>query len=233
MPHGESGGYIPPEDDIDVTWPAKKGSVTNDETDVSDKVEKRTEAKKKSLTLNQMIGLGMAAVSVFTASVGYAMYGARSERVSLRDKEVNRESILKTKNVAEEARASYIQTLVDQDATEEEINQALEAPQFKEAMEQLTGSEVDNSDAEGCATNDKEVTELINNYPIIGTLPYYTDTYRIDMTYEGDSEVPIIDITLVTGGDTAKEADIKSAVEKWLNSEDSGYKKLELRYTTE
>ncbi|MEI6267161.1 MAG: hypothetical protein WCP14_04735 [bacterium] len=232
MLNAEGGGHVPPQENIDSVQ-AINNSAADKESEFSAKDGIKAEGKKKELTLNQMIGLGMAAMSVFTASIGYAMYGAKSEKAPLRDKEINTESIINGGGIADKAKATYIQTLVDQFATEEEITKALDAPQFKEVIGELKAKELENPDLAGCVADDKEVAELIKNYPIIGTLPYYTDIYRIDMTYEGDSEVPIIDITLITGGDSNKEAEAKMAVEKWLYSEDPGYKKLELRFTTE
>ena len=79
----------------------------------------------------------------------------------------------------------------------------------------------------------KETEALLETYPIVASLPQYTDTYHIDMTYEGDSEIPVLDITLLTGGDTTKESAYKLAAEGWLKDEDPSYTKLEVRYATE
>jgi len=70
-------------------------------------------------------------------------------------------------------------------------------------------------------------------YPVVSSLPYYTDTYRIDLTYESDSKLPIIDITLLTGGDSTKEANLRQEAETWLTSIDPNYTKLKVRYASE
>ena len=78
-----------------------------------------------------------------------------------------------------------------------------------------------------------EETSLLTVHPVISLLPQYTDTYRVDITYEGTPTIPIRDITLLSGGDKGKEVLYKKEAIEWLESQDPNYAKLELRYGTE
>ncbi|MEI6266737.1 MAG: hypothetical protein WCP14_02505 [bacterium] len=100
--------------------------------------------------------------------------------------------------------------------------------------EELSIEEQNTIDKISEAEGDKELADLVSSYPILGSLPYYTGDYHIDISYENDdSALPFIEITLLTKGATELEGPFKQAAEDWLKTEDPNYANLQVRYVAE